>query len=215
MNSLTFRQAQDFGADIAAAYGASVISFGDSSVTVARTLLTAIAKVIPVPDASKVIEAVFEHLDHVSCTIPTVGGSWIFLSNAAMTSPVTYAATLAHEAKHARDIRTDGARQTAVDYLLSAEMRATREADAYAVGIFVEHLLTGAAPTSDEARESLSSSTYLLGDDDVAFAVEKIEGHIQTMVGGVVPPIGTAQRALNWLRTNAPEAILAPSFKVA
>lgn len=212
---ITFRQAQDFGGAISAAYGGQIVSASDPAVVVARTLLTALSKVVPVPDVGTMVEAMFDHLDHISCTLPVGGGSWIVLSQAALTSPITYAATVAHEAKHARDIRTDGAKATGVDYFLSSELRATREADAYAVGVFVEYLLTGDAPTSDDAKDSLSGSLYQLSHSDVAFAVEKIEGHIQTMTGGVVPPISTAQRALKWFQANTPDVIMVPAFKVA
>ena len=122
--------------------------------------------------------------EHVSVTLPTPWSPVIVLSPAAVADAVTECATLAHEWTHVGQLARAGRVQGAVDYT-SGELRAQREADAYAAGLWLRYVLTGALPDAAPALSSL----YHLDAGDAALATAIIASHLDTIRAGALPPL--------------------------
>ena len=208
---LTLPIAQALGAHLAAKHGAHVVTPDEAPARAARALLAALARVAPVlSDLAAELEV---RANRVSVTVPTPAGPVIVLSPAAVADPLRYAATVAHEMQHAQQLDAGGAVRTSIDYVASPELRARAEADAYAVGLFVRHVLTGSLPRADDAVASLSSDTYHLAPDEVALGRGVLESHLTTMAAGLCPPLTIAVDVLAWLRAEHPELIAVEALR--
>lgn len=148
-------------------------------------------------------------LERTSVCLPLGVGnrSLVLLSDHAVSDPVTYAATVSHEAHHDQQEDDGGHVRGAWDYLLSAEIRAKREADAYAVGLWVRYLLTGEVPDGHDALVSLEHGPYHLGPGDIELARSIVESHVASIRSGVCPPLSTARAVLSYLREHHPASI--------
>jgi len=204
---LTMTQARALGAHLAGLHRTTIVEPGDAPAVAARAMLAALARAVPtLADLAAALEL---RANHISVTVPTPAGSLVILSPAAVADPLGYASTTAHEVTHAKQRDDAGFAQVAIDYVASPELRARAEADAYAVGLWVEYLLTGSMPTADDAVRSLSSNTYHLAPDEVELGRGVLESHLATMAQGLPPPLPVAVEALAWLRANHPELVLA------
>ena len=143
----------------------------------------------------------------VSVTLATPLDPVVVLSPAAVADDVTHAATLAHEATHVGVIANDGRAQTVVDYLGSGELRAQREADASAAGLWVRYVLTGELP----AEATTLADLYHLDAGDAAMARQIIAAHLATIRAGVVPNLDVCVVLAKWFRaqTDIPADVLA------
>lgn len=202
---ISLQTARALGAHLAERHGATVVEPSDTISLGMRSLLTVLARVSPV------IQSVVDELEvrarSVSVTIPTPAGVVIVLSEVAVADPTRYAVTVCHEIQHAKQLEDSGYVQGAVDYVASPELRARAEADAYSVGLYVAHLLSGITP-SDEAVRSLSGDLYHLAPDEVELARGVIASHVETIRGGVCPPLSIALEARDWLQEHAPECLV-------
>lgn len=157
-----------------------------------------------------------ERLDTLSMCLPVPGlGHLILMSRAAMATPVGGVSTLSHEVCHRDQGEREGATRNALDYVLSPEMRAAREAEAYVVGLWTRYLLTGELPEARGALASLSGDTYHLAAADIDLARGIIASHLETIRRGVCPPIGTALTVLRYLQAHHPEAIMPAAHRAA
>lgn len=204
------QQAQQFVEDLADAYGFAVLKPDDVGVVAMREALRVAGALIPVPVVGQVLDGLLERADHTSVTVPAV--DVILLSPHAVASAVEYAAVGAHECAHASQIDRTGDGQSIVDYLLSAELRAQREAEACAVEAFVRALLTGEVPSVDAIVDGLRSG-YHLDAAHIELARGILRSHAETIRAGVVPPIKAAVDALAMLRRVAPDAIVAEGWR--
>lgn len=183
--------------------------------TVLRAVADALVSALPVPGRAAVSE-VTERLRNVSVTVWTPLGTVVLLSAYASGSSglVVRARTVAHEAVHARQVLHLGA-QSIPDYLGSAELRATREAQACVVAAWVEHLFTGRLQASAaDVVASLGSCLYCLGTGEKELARGIAESGLETMRRGGVPPYDVAVSVLRWAQEHAPEAIEAVPHRV-
>ncbi len=208
---LTLDVSEALGAHLAALHGAHVVTPDDAPAVAARAMLSALARAVP---ALAGLAAELEvRANRVSVTVPTPAGTVIVLSPAAVADPLRYAETVAHEFQHDQQLDEGGAVRTSIDYVASPELRARAEADAYAVGLWVHYLLTGALPSADSAVASLSSDTYHLAPEEVTLGAGVLASHIATMRAGSVPPLTVAVEVLAWLRTEHPELIALESLR--
>lgn len=143
----------------------------------------------------------------VSVTLATPLDPVVVLSPAAVADDVTHAATLAHEGCHVATIARDGRAQTVVDYLGSGELRAQREADASAAGLWMRYVLTGDLPADAPTLGDL----YHLDAGDSAMARQIIAAHLATIRAGVVPNLDVCVVLAKWFRaqTDIPADVLA------
>ena len=143
----------------------------------------------------------------VSVTLATPLDPVVVLSPAAVADDVTHAATLAHEGCHVATIARDGRAQTVVDYLGSGELRAQREADASAAGLWMRYVLTGDLPADAPTLGDL----YHLDAGDAAMARQIIAAHLATIRAGVVPNLDVCVVLAKWFRaqTDIPADVLA------
>ena len=143
----------------------------------------------------------------VSVTLATPLDPVVVLSPAAVADDVTHAATLAHEGCHVATIARDGRAQTVVDYLGSGELRAQREADASAAGLWMRYVLTGALPDDAPTLGDL----YHLDAGDAAMARQIIAAHLATIRAGVVPNLDVCVVLAKWFhaQTDIPADVLA------
>ena len=204
--TLSLAQAQALGAHLASRYGARVLESDSTEVRVAVALLDSLVTLAP--GLRPALESVGLASRKVSRTLPTPLGTMIVLGEDTATDPIEYAEVVAHEATHARQIVTLGGWQTAVDYLGSGELRATREAHAYVVGLWVRYLLTGDLPSPDAAVLALAGGLYHLSTEDVTLARGIVASGIASIDAGAVPPYAVAHDVLAWLVQHAPEAIV-------
>jgi len=144
MTPLTWDQARALGEHLAGETSAVVTSHDDGAMVVAGTLLRTLAAMVK--GAEPIVDLVLARGERTSVTLPTPLGTIVVLARAASASPVAYARTITHEAVHAGQVQRLGGLQASVDYLGSGELRAVREADAYAAGLWTEFLLTGELP---------------------------------------------------------------------
>jgi hypothetical protein len=174
---------------------AKVVRPGDPAHTIATGLYRALASVLPGVTRAP-LEALEERAERVSVTLALPAlGPVIVLSPAAVSDPVAWTCTLAHELVHVDQIERAGIAQAAVDYLGSGELRAQREADAAAAGAWLRAVLTGApvdvAPLAD---------LYHLAPDDHALALDIQRSHAATVAAGLVPPLNACVEIADWLR---------------
>lgn len=143
----------------------------------------------------------------VSVTLATPLDPVVVLSPAAVADDVTHAATLAHEGCHVATIARDGRAQTVVDYLGSGELRAQREADASAAGLWMRYVLTGDLPVEAPTLADL----YHLDAGDAAMARQIIAAHLATIRAGVVPNLDVCVVLAKWFhaQTDIPADVLA------
>lgn len=206
---ITLDQSRALGAHLAARHGGATVLTHDS-LTVAPVL--AFARYVR--GLSPLVGAVAPDLSRVSVTLPIPGvGTLIVLSPAAVADAVSYAETVAHECCHSHQTAAVGPLQSDVDYLGSGELRATREAQAYVVGLWVRYLLTGVLPTAEDAMTSLASGLYHLAPEEVALARGIVTSGIESMRGGACPPYHVAVDAWGWLSKHAPESIAVEALR--
>lgn len=192
---ITLDQSRALGAHLAARHGGATVLTHDSP---GVALLLAGMRYLS--HLSPIVGAVAPDLSRVSVTLPIPGvGTMIVLSPAAVADPVSYAETIAHECCHSHQAAAVGAFQSDVDYLGSGELRATREAQAYVVGLWVRYLLTGVLPTVEDAMASLASGLYHLAPEEVTLARGIVTSGIETIRGGACPPYHVAVDALAWI----------------
>lgn len=209
--TITLDQSRALGAYLAARHGgATVVTHDSPGVAVGLALVRYVRGLSPL------VGAVAPDLSRVSVTLPIPGiGTLIVLSPAAVADAVSYAETVAHECCHSHQAAAAGAFQSDVDYIGSGELRATREAQAYVVGLWVRYLLTGALPTAEDAMASLASGLYHLAPEEVELARGIVTSGVETMAGGAIPPYAVAVDAYHWLCEHTPDAILATGFQVS
>jgi hypothetical protein len=157
-----------------------------------------------------------DRMERTSACLPLGVGnrSLVLLSDHAVSDAVTFAAVVSHEGHHDAQEDEAGHLRGAWDYLASAEVRAKRDADAYAVGIFVRYLLTGEPVEDHGALASLESGPYHLGPGEVSLCRGLLLSHLASMRAGVCPPLSTAALALAYLRAHHPAGIAAVAFRV-
>jgi len=194
---LTTDQARAFADHLASLHRATIVAPSDPAAVGARAIIAALAHLSPALD--EIAADLETHLERVSITIPTPGGSLILLSPSAVADPWLYAMTAAHECQHAAQREALGFGQVIIDYVGSPELRARAEADAYACGLYVGFLLTGVLPLASEAMASLASATYHLAPEDIELARGVVESHLESMSSGLPPPITVAVEAHAWL----------------
>lgn len=201
------RVADTLTRELSARYHSTVVGPDHVGAVVARGILRALGAALPA--ASAVVDAILARADRVSVTIPLLaGGCLVVLSPAAMADPLGRCEVVCHEHQHARVIHVDTDARVIGDYLLSGELRGLREAEAYAVGMWVRYLLTGEAPTLDHAMDSLASDTYHLDAGDLATARSTLESHLDSIRAGAVPPLEVCAVILALLQLHHPEAIV-------
>lgn len=211
---ITEAQAHELGAFLAAKHGCTIIDPTEQPGEAIAAAIDGITALSPV--VKMLIEAVDALQRGASHTMPIVGTSparsLVILSREAVSTPLGYAATVAHEAQHGAQGIAAGSGQVLVDYLMSTELRGLREAQAYSVGLFVRHLVTGAPYDVDAAIASLSSPMYGLGADDIELARHTLAGHAVLVDRRRPPPLVVAIESRDWLLGHAPEAIEAPGW---
>lgn len=167
---------------------AHVLRPGDLGHTVALAFYSALVDALPSTlrsVASGALSSLETLSQRVSVTLATPESPVIVLSPAAVADDVSHAATLAHEWCHVGQIARVGRVQTVVDYLGSGELRAQREADAYACGLWLRYVLTGDLPSE---APTLSDLYHLdAGDADLARAV--VQSHLDSIRAGALPPL--------------------------
>jgi len=173
--------------------------------SVEHTIATALygALVGSLPDALRpLVSGALSSLDtlsqRVTVTIATPLDPVIVMSPAAVADPITEACTLCHEWEHVSQIAHSGRAQTVVDYLGSGELRAQREADAAAAGLWMRYVLTGALPDDAPSLADL----YRLDAGDAALARSIIASHLATIRAGVCPPLDVCVRLAQWLHAT-------------
>jgi hypothetical protein len=206
---ITLDQSRALGAHLAAGHGgASIYTHDSPGVALLLAGLRYVTRLAPI------VGAVAPDLSRVSVTLPLPGvGTVIVLSPAAVATPEAYAETVAHEVTHAHQAAAVGAMQSDVDYLGSGELRATREAQAYVVGLWVRYLLTGSLSSVEDAMASLASGLYHLAPEEVALARGIVTSGVETMRGGACPAYAVAVDAWAWLSKHAPEAIVVETLR--
>jgi len=177
---------------------ALVIRPGDPAHAVALGVYRALVGALP--DALRgvagiVLGSLEERSATVSVTLATPADPVIVLSPAAVADPITEACTLAHEWCHVAQIAHTGRAQTVVDYLGSGELRAQREADAAAAGLWLRYVLTGDLP----ADAPTLSDLYHLDTGDAALARGVVASHLATIRAGACPPLDVCVRLAQWL----------------
>lgn len=203
---ITTSQSRELIAHLSDKYDTTVVYPDDAVRVVAQGLIDAIAHVEPI--FRTLADQLAVRTSRTSVTLPSPIGCLVVLSPAAASNPLQLAITGSHEHQHAKREKETGAGQTIVDYA-EAELRAQREAEAYAVSLAVEWFLTGVIPTLDRAMESLGSETYILPAEHVKLARGILEQALVAMESGVCPPISVALDVLTWLRAKHPELLLA------
>lgn len=167
---------------------ARVVRPGSVEHTIATNLYAPLVDALPSSIRgviSGALSSLTELSQRVTVTLATPSDPVIVLSPAAVADPITEACTLAHEWCHVGQIARVGRVQTVVDYLSSGELRAQREADACACGLWLRYVLTGDLP---ETAPTLSDLYHLdAGDAELARAI--IASHLDSIRAGVLPPL--------------------------
>jgi hypothetical protein len=145
-----------------------------------------------------VTSVVLSSLDTLSQRVSVTIGSVIVLAPAAVADDVTHSATLAHEFVHRSQVERAGIVQATVDYLGSGELRAQREADAAAAGLWLRYVLTGELP--DEAPTL--GDLYHLDAGDAAMARQIIAAHLATIRAGVCPNLDVCVVLARWFHAQ-------------
>jgi len=198
-------QAHALGAHLAAARGLHVAQW--DSVT-ARAIRLGLDLAASIPGAGVLVDAASLRDPRISRCIPSPAGALVLLSQGTHDDPVQYVESLAHEVTHAGQLATVGSVQGTIDYLGSGELRATREAQAYVVGLFARYLVTGALPTEADAMARLGGGLYHLDAGELELARGVVRSGLATIKAKLSPPYAVALDVLAWLRTHAPEAIV-------
>ena len=183
---------------------ATVLRPGDALHSVAVSLYRALVEALPAalrPVTGVVLGTLEDASQRVSVTLATPGDPVIVLSPAAVADEVSHACTLAHEWVHVGQIARVGRVQTAVDYLGSGELRAQREADAAAVGLWLRYVMTGELP----AEAPTLGDLYHLSTDDAALARAVIASHLDTIRAGALPPLDVCVVLAQWLHATPRE----------
>jgi len=188
----------------------TVIRPGDPAHVAIVGLYRALVGVLPAAlrgVTSIILGGLEERSATVSVTLATPLDPVVVLSPAAVADDVTHAATLAHEGCHVATIARDGRAQTVVDYLGSGELRAQREADASAAGLWMRYVLTGDLPADAPTLGDL----YHLDAGDAAMARAIIAAHLATIRAGVVPNLDVCVVLAKWFhaQTDIPADVLA------
>ncbi len=188
----------------------TVIRPGDPAHVAIVGLYRALVGVLPsaLRDVTSIILGSLEERSaSVSVTLATPLDPVVVLSPRAVSDGVTHISTLVHEATHVGVIARDGRAQTVVDYLGSGELRAQREADASAAGLWMRYVLTGDLPVEAPTLADL----YHLDAGDAAMARQIIAAHLATIRAGVVPNLDVCVVLAKWFRaqTDIPADVLA------
>jgi len=160
-----------------------------------------------VPGSSVAVDALLKHLEEWSSTFPLPFGTVCLLSKRAVADLSIEARTKVHEATHAFQIREAGGIQAAVDYLGSGNLRALRESGACVASLWIEYLLTGNLPDSNQAVNSLRQSLYHLDASEMDLAIGNARYALDGIRSKVVPPYAVAISTLRWMRENVPHKI--------
>lgn len=177
-------------------YPSTVLRPGDPLHTAAVTLYAALAAAQPV--AMRALTAgVLSSLETLSQRVSVTIGTVVILSPAAVADDVTHGAALAHEFVHRSQEARSGIIQAAVDYT-SGELRAQREAEACAAGLWMRYVLTGDLPVDAPTLSDL----YHLDAGDSAMARAIIAAHLATIRAGVVPNLDVCIVLARWFRTQ-------------
>jgi len=207
--TITLEQAREFGAYLASRHGCTVIDPTQqpgAAISAAIDGITALSPVVKL-----LVDAIDSLQRGASHTLPIPGTSpcrsLVILARDAASTPVGYAATVAHECQHGAQGVAEGSGQVLIDYIMSTELRGLREAQAYSVGAFVRHLLTGDPYDVDAAVASLSGPLYGLDAKDIELARHCLAGHAVLVDRRRPPPLTVALEARDWLLEHAPEAI--------
>jgi hypothetical protein len=99
---------------------------------------------------------------------------------------------------HRAQVERAGIVQAAVDYLGSGELRAQREADASAAGLWMRYVLTGDLPADAPTLGDL----YHLDAGDAAMARQIIAAHLATIRAGVVPNLDVCVVLARWFHAQ-------------
>lgn len=203
--TITAQQAHDLGAALAIPRGASVVAWDSPT---ARLVRAGVDLAASIPGVGTLLDAASLRDPRISRCVPWLGGSVVVLSEGTATDPVQYVESVAHEVTHASQLAHVGQVQGAVDYLGSGELRATREAQAYVVGLWARYLVTGVLPTTDDAMTRLGGGLYHLDAGELDLARGVVESGLATIRARLSPPYAVALDVLAWLRVHAPEAIV-------
>ena len=148
--------------------------------------------------AGIVLGSLEERSASVSVTLATPLDPVVVLSPRAVSDPVTTCCVLAHEGCHVGVIARDGRAQVIVDYLGSGELRAQREADAAAAGLWMRYVLTGDLPDDAPTLGDL----YHLDAGDSAMARQIIAAHLATIRAGVCPNLDVCVVLARWFHAQ-------------
>ena len=148
--------------------------------------------------ASIVLGSLEERSATVSVTLATPLDPVVVLSPAAVADDVMHCCVLVHEGCHVATIARDGRAQVIVDYLGSGELRAQREADAAAAGLWMRYVLTGDLP----ADAPTLSDLYHLDAGDAAMARAIIAAHLATIRAGVCPNLDVCVVLARWFHAQ-------------
>lgn len=186
-------------------YPSTVLRPGDPLHTAAVSLYAAIATAQPAA-LRAVTGVVLSTLETLSQRVSVTIGTVVILSPAAVADDVTHGATIAHEFVHRSQEAREGIVQAAVDYT-SGELRAQREADAAAAGLWMRYVLTGDLPDDAPTLGDL----YHLDAGDSAMARQIIAAHLATIRAGVCPNLDVCVVLARWLhaQTDIPADVLA------
>lgn len=167
---------------------AAALRPGDALHAVVVSLYRALVDALPTSlrvVAGSALDSLDTVSQRVSVTLATPADPVIVLSAAAVADPIDEACTLAHEWTHVGQIARVGRVQSAADYLGSSELRAQREADAYAAGLWLRYVLTGSLPTEAPSLSDL----YHLDEGEAALARAAVQSHLDTIRAGSLPPL--------------------------
>ncbi len=156
-----------------------------------------------------VVGSILPDLSRVSICLPLEynDGSLVLISEAAMSSPVQYTETVSHEGTHDHQSDRNGHTRNAWDYIVSSEVRAQREAEAYATSLAVMYVLTGTIKDVHSVLQALGGPTYHMSQGSLSLASGLVKGAVESIQNGICPPVETAKWAVEWIQKNAPECV--------
>lgn len=197
--------ALELAESLCAARGVTLLTWGSSSARLIRAGLDLAASI---PGAGSLVDAASLRDPRISRCVPMPGGPVVVLSQGTESDPAQLVESVAHELTHAAQLAAVGQAQGAVDYLGSGELRATREAQAYVVGLWARYLVTGELPAEDSAMQRLGGGLYHLDAGELELARGVVRSGLATIAARLSPPYSVALDVLAWLRVHAPEAIV-------
>jgi len=156
-----------------------------------------------------VVGSILPDLSRVSVCLPLEhnDGSLVLVSEYAMSSPIIYAKTITHEGTHDHQSDRNGHTRNAWDYVVSSEVRAQREAEAYVADLAIGFTLTGQLVDVHSVLQALGGPTYHMSRGSLALAGGLVKGAVESMQNGICPPVSTAKWAVEWVHKNAPECV--------